>query len=168
MPKAIQGRISSMKRIFNLHSVAILAAICSLGLGQLKNPDHVMESDRQIQSSNTRPSYIPSEEKKILDLEITPIEVGKYGVQELSIIATKNGFFPSKIILRKNIPTNIHLAALTSQKLCFILKNRNRTVRRGISSREISTIKNLRFMDTGLVKFYCPIDNIEGEILVVD
>lgn len=96
---------------------------------------------------------------------VRPEEVYKYGIQEFSIIASDTGFFPTKVIVRKNIPVRLTLTSASSTSYCFMLDEFN--VRKGVPSQEVVEV---RFLPTkaSTYRFYCPKQEIEGTIVVRD
>jgi len=96
---------------------------------------------------------------------VTPEEVYKHGVQEVSIIATDTGFHPSKLYVRKNIPVHLFLTSASPSKLCFIMDDFQ--IRKGVS---IQQVEQVNFLPTkiGEYKFYCPVSEIRGSLIVRD
>jgi|GEM_PF-5138426 len=96
---------------------------------------------------------------------VTPEEVYKHGVQEVSVIASDTGFLPSKIYVRKNIPVHLFLTSASPAKLCFIMDDFQ--IRKGVS---IQQIDQVNFLPTkiGEYKFYCPVSEIKGSLIVRD
>ncbi len=96
---------------------------------------------------------------------VTPEEVYKHGVQEISVIASDTGFLPSKIYVRKNIPVHIFLTSASPAKLCFIMDDFQ--IRKGVS---IQQVDQVNFLPTkvGEYKFYCPVSEIKGSLIVRD
>ncbi len=96
---------------------------------------------------------------------VTPEEVFKHGVQEISVIATDTGFHPSKIYVRKNIPVHLFLTSASPAKLCFIMDDFQ--IRKGVS---IQQVDQVNFLPTriGEYKFYCPVSEIKGSLIVRD
>lgn len=96
---------------------------------------------------------------------VTPEEVYKHGVQEISVIATDTGFHPSKIYVRKNIPVHMFLTSASPAKLCFIMDDFQ--IRKGVS---IQQVDQVNFLPTkvGEYRFYCPVSDIKGSLIVRD
>lgn len=99
--------------------------------------------------------------------EVLPEQAERYGVQEFSIIATENGFFPNKIIVRRNIPVNLYLTSVNSQNSCFVMKSDELDFHRGIGAKKVEKI-SFRPERVGPVKFHCPVGNIQGILIVRD
>lgn len=101
----------------------------------------------------------------IRDPKVTPEEAYKNGVQEFAIIASDTGFFPSRIIVRRNIPVHISLTSASSGPLCFVIDEYS--IKKGVPPQKIEEV---RFMPTkaGPVKFYCPKQELQGTIVVRD
>ena len=96
---------------------------------------------------------------------VTPEEVYKHGVQEISVIATDTGFHPSKVYVRKNIPVHLFLTSASPSKLCFIMDDFQ--IRKGVS---IQQVDQVNFLPTkiGEYKFYCPVSELKGSLIVRD
>lgn len=99
--------------------------------------------------------------------EVIPSQAERYGVQEFSIIATENGFYPSKVIVRRNIPVNLYLTTVDAQSSCFVMKNDDFSFHRGIGAKKVERI-SFKPMQVGVLKFHCPVGNIEGVLIVRD
>jgi hypothetical protein len=96
---------------------------------------------------------------------VTPEEVYKHGVQEVSLIATDTGFHPSRIYVRRNIPVHLFLTSASPSKLCFVMDDFS--IRKGVS---IQQVDQVNFLPTkaGEYKFYCPVSEIGGSVVVRD
>lgn len=98
---------------------------------------------------------------------ISPQQAHKYGVQEFSIIATKRGYYPKSIIVRRNIPVNIYLTTTESRDLCFIMKGEDFSIHKGVGSKDIVKV-SFEPRRTGPYRFHCPINNLSGTMIVRD
>lgn len=96
---------------------------------------------------------------------VRPEEVYKHGVQEFALIANETGYHPSKIYVRRNIPVHLTLTSASSRRYCFVMDEFN--IRQGFGNQEVETV---RFLPTkpGQYKFYCPVDQLTGSIIVRD
>lgn len=96
---------------------------------------------------------------------VTPEEVYKHGVQEVAVIATDTGFQPARIYVRRNIPVHLFLTSASPSKLCFVMDEFQ--IRKGVS---IQQVDQVNFMPTkvGEYKFYCPVSEISGSVVVRD
>ncbi len=103
--------------------------------------------------------------QQIREEAVSPEEVYKHGVQEVSVIATDTGFHPQKIYVRKNIPVHLFLTSASPSKLCFIMDDFQ--IRKGVS---IQQVDQVNFLPTrvGEYKFYCPVSEIKGALIVRD
>ncbi len=103
--------------------------------------------------------------REVREDAVKPEEVYKHGVQEFSIIASDTGFFPTKVIVRKNIPVRLMLTSASTTAYCFMLDEFN--VRKGVPFQEVVEV---RFLPTkaSTYRFYCPKQEIEGTIVVRD
>lgn len=138
--------------IFILASVFLVgAAPRESGYSNIPKKKEALESNQEVTT--------------LREETVHPEEVYKYGVQEFSIIATDTGYYPSKVIVRKNIPVRLTLTSASNTSYCFMLDEFN--VRKGVPTQEVVEV---RFMPTkaSTYKFYCPKQEIEGQIVVRD
>jgi plastocyanin domain-containing protein len=105
------------------------------------------------------------EPAKVREDAVRPEEVYKYGVQEFALIASDTGYFPSRIIVRKNIPVKLYLTSSSARALCFVMDDFS--IRKGIAPQ---ALEEIRFLPTkaGQYKFYCPVQEIQGSLVVRD
>lgn len=103
--------------------------------------------------------------QSVREESVKPEEVYKHGVQEVSIIATDTGYLPSKVFVRRNIPVKLFLTSSSARKLCFMMDDFS--VRKGVSNQ---TVEQVSFLPTkpGQYRFYCPVQEIEGQVIVRD
>jgi heme/copper-type cytochrome/quinol oxidase subunit 2 len=106
-----------------------------------------------------------NEPRSIRDEAVRPEEVFKNGVQEVALVATDTGYLPSRIIVRRNIPVRLFLTSASAKHLCFVLDEFS--LRRGVPAQGVEEV---RFLPTaaGQYKFYCPVQEIEGALVVRD
>ena len=106
-----------------------------------------------------------AEASTVRDESVRPEEAFKYGVQEFAVIAGDTGYFPSRIIVRKNIPVKLFLTSSSSRPLCFVMDEFS--IRKGVATQ---AMEEIRFLPTkaGQYKFYCPVGEIQGSITVRD
>jgi plastocyanin domain-containing protein len=105
------------------------------------------------------------EVQPIREESVKPEEVFKHGVQEVGIIATDTGYLPAKIFVRRNIPVKLFVTSASARKLCFMMDDFN--LRKGISNQ---AVEQMSFLPTkaGQYRFYCPVQEIEGQVIVRD
>ncbi len=103
--------------------------------------------------------------QKVREETVTPEEIYKHGVQEISVIATDTGFHPARIYVRRNIPVHLFLTSASPAKLCFVMDDFS--IRKGVS---IQQVDQVNFLPTkvGEYKFYCPVSEINGSVVVRD
>lgn len=101
----------------------------------------------------------------IREESVKPEEVFKHGVQEISLILTDTGYLPAKVFVRRNIPVKLYLTSASARKLCFMMDEFS--IRKGVSNQ---AVEQVNFMPTkpGQYRFYCPVQEIEGQIIVRD
>lgn len=129
------------------------------------------------QSYSTVPRKTPTEaisqeqdgvEPKAKDITVKtvkPEEAFKFGVQEFALIASDTGYFPPRIIVRRNIPVSLFLTGSSSTNLCFVQDDFG--IRRSVGAK---AVEEVRFVPTkvGQYKFYCPVKEIQGTLIVRD
>lgn len=101
----------------------------------------------------------------VRDESVKPAEVFKHGVQEVSLIATDTGYLPSRVFVRRNIPVKLFLTSASPSKLCFMLDEFS--LRKGVTNQ---SVEQMSFLPTkaGQYRFYCPVQEIEGQLVVRD
>lgn len=140
------------KLIIFIFSIFLIAAAPNeSGYSNIPKKKEALESSQEV--------------RNVRDESVRPEEVYKYGVQEFSIIATETGYFPNKVIVRKNIPVRLTLTSASSTAYCFVLDEFS--VRKGVPNQEVVEV---RFLPTkaSTYRFYCPKKEIEGQIVVRD
>ncbi len=105
------------------------------------------------------------EGKSLKEEGVRPEEAFKYGVQEFSLIATDTGYLPAKVIARKNIPVRLFITSASARNLCFVLDEFS--VKKGVQAQKVEEVRLLPTA-VGQFKFYCPVQQIEGTLVVRD
>jgi plastocyanin domain-containing protein len=105
------------------------------------------------------------EVREIREESVRPEEVFKNGVQEFSLVATDTGFLPSKILVRKNIPVRLFLTSASPQTLCFVMDDFS--IKKNMVPQRVDEVRFLPDR-AGQYKFYCPIKEIQGTVVVRD
>jgi hypothetical protein len=165
-----------MKKKYLFLFVLIFLSHASLAhaIDSLEEPDFEEEPTPRISLSEVRrgpastvasPMAVKAPEKSDVDME--PTEASRFGVQEFSIIVTEKGFFPNKVIVRRNIPVNLYLTATDSRSLCFVMKKGEFNFHQGVGAKNVERI-SFRPTETGPFEFHCPINNIKGNLIVRD
>ncbi len=140
----------------------MLALICDFAVAATPSESGYQNVPQKSAQETAAPS---NKNPKIREKDVRPEEVYKYGVQEFSIIAGDTGFFPSRIIVRKNIPVKIYLTAASEKKLCFV--SDDFMIRVGLAP-QLKEEVNLLPTKEGQYRFYCPVGDISGSIVVRD
>lgn len=96
---------------------------------------------------------------------VKPDEVYKNGVQEFALIATDTGYLPSRLIVRRNIPVRLFLTSGSARTLCIVMDDFQ--LKKGLAPQ---AVEEVRFLPTkaGQYKFYCPVQEIQGSLVVRD
>lgn len=172
-------------------AVALPLAAVSLGFDTLEEPDYFLDSNGPTSNVQNLPYLERNVERGLasetrapaaantsaggdtqgLDPagagEVSPEQAEKYGVQEFGIIVTDKGYFPNKVIVRRNIPVNLYLTATDSQNLCFVMKKGEHNFHRGIGPKRVEKI-SFKPTEPGPIDFHCPIHHIKGSLIVRD
>ncbi len=103
--------------------------------------------------------------REIRDESVKPEEAFKHGTQEVAIVATDTGYLPSRIYVRRNIPVRLFLTSASATSLCFVMDDFS--IRKGVANQQVEEV---RFLPTkpGEYKFYCPVQQIAGTVVVRD
>jgi heme/copper-type cytochrome/quinol oxidase subunit 2 len=96
---------------------------------------------------------------------VKPAEVFKNGLQEVSLIINETGYLPARLIVRKNIPVRLYLTSASPSTLCFILDDFK--VQKGVATQTVEVI-DLMPTKAGEYRFYCPVKEIHGSLVVRD
>lgn len=89
--------------------------------------------------------------------------IARRGVQEVSVIAGDLGFFPRTIFVTRDVPVRLFVTGASRGTLCFMMDSFQ--VRREIRSSKIEEITFTPGMP-GRYRFYCPINGMEGSMIV--
>jgi len=84
-------------------------------------------------------------------------------VQEVSIIANDNGFFPSTIVVTQGIPVRLYVTGASTRSQCFMLDQFG--VRRQIRSNHIEEV-TFTPDQSGSFAFTCPMNGAKGAVVV--
>jgi len=141
-----------------LVTVTFLAALTAFAAAPTDSGYEDVPKKQKAVSSND--GYHP-----VRDSSVTPEEVFKHGVQEISVIATDTGYHPARIYVRRNIPVHLFLTSASPSKLCFVMDDFQ--IRKGVM---IQQVDQVNFLPTkvGEYKFYCPVSEISGSVVVRD
>lgn len=92
-----------------------------------------------------------------------PGSISRVGVQEVALIAGDLGFFPKTIFVTQDIPVRLFVTGASKKSLCF-MQDLFR-IRRQVRSQKIEEI-TFTPNAVGQFRFYCPINGMEGTLLV--
>jgi hypothetical protein len=91
--------------------------------------------------------------------------VSRTGVQEVAVIAGELGFFPRTIFVTKNIPVKLFVTGSSKRPLCLLLDLDGFQARKQVKSQAVEEL-DFTPSRSGQFRFYCPINGIEGTLLV--
>lgn len=89
----------------------------------------------------------------------------KNASQEVSVIATDLGFKPKTIFASRDVPLRLYITGASPNTLCFMLDQFR--IKRQVRSSKVEEIQ-LTPSAPGFYRFYCPINNLEGTLVVKD
>lgn len=89
----------------------------------------------------------------------------KKGVQEVALIAGDLGFFPKTVFVNRDIPVRMFVTGASRNTLCIMLDKFK--VHKQVNNGHIEEI-NLMPKIPGRYRFYCPINGMEGTMVVRD
>lgn len=95
--------------------------------------------------------------------ELQKLGVHRKGVQEVSIIAGDLGFFPKTLFVNRDIPVRLYVTGASKNTLCLMMDAF--TVRKQVKSQRIEEI-TFTPNEPGRYRFYCPINGMEGHLIV--
>lgn len=119
----------------------------------------IPEANRSIASELKTTQNIPKLEPDPGSLKT------RVGTQEVSLIVTDTGFFPSRIFVTQNVPVKLFLTAPANKTLCFMVDSFG--IRKGVIPGKVEEI-TFTASEPGNYRFYCPVTSIEGTITVRD
>lgn len=85
------------------------------------------------------------------------------GVQEVALIAGDLGFFPKTVFVTRDIPVKLFVTGASKKPLCLMMDFFQ--IRKQVHSQKIEEI-NFTPTLPGQFRFYCPVNGMEGTLLV--
>jgi hypothetical protein len=101
--------------------------------------------------------------RSIANTNPVPNSTGRTGIQEVSLIAGDLGFFPKTIFVTRDIPVRLYVTGASKKPLCIMMDSFQ--VRKQIRSQQIEEINFVPNLP-GKYRFYCPVNGMEGTLLV--
>jgi hypothetical protein len=151
--------------------------------GEIPHSGHGLRSGRSLAS--TEESELPSApegggrgglSRRIIPEQGVPLaganlaprplaSVSRTGVQEVAVIAGELGFFPRTLFVTKDIPVKLFVTGASKRPLCLLLDLDGFQARKQVKAQ---AVEELDFTPnrSGQFRFYCPINGIEGTLLV--
>lgn len=99
------------------------------------------------------------------NLNPKPSDSARSGVQEVALIASDLGFFPKTLFVTKDTPVKIFATGASTRSLCVMIDSFQ--VRKQVKSQKVVEI-SFTPTQVGQYRFHCPINGMEGTILVKD
>ncbi len=85
------------------------------------------------------------------------------GQQEVAIIASDTGFYPSTVYVAKEVPVRLFVTGASKHNLCMMMDAF--TIRRQLKSQAVEEI-SFTPASPGKYRFYCPVNGAEGTLVV--
>lgn len=110
----------------------------------------------------TRPEESEGETLAASPMEPRPAHAGAVG-QEISVIVSESGYYPSRIFVTQNVPVKLYLTTSSKATLCLMVDKWG--LKKGVAP---GRIEEVAFVpdQPGNYRFYCPVKSIEGTITV--
>jgi plastocyanin domain-containing protein len=122
------------------------------------------------QPANRRPAGMTSPdnvasatEVQVPSPEFEQIAIRKKGVQEIALIAGDLGFFPKTFFVTRDIPVRLFVTGASKSTLCIMMDSFS--VRKQVRSQKIEEITFTPGLP-GQYRFYCPVNGMEGTMIV--
>ncbi len=96
---------------------------------------------------------------------LEPLTKLRRGIQEISIIAGDLGFFPKVVFATRDVPVRFYVTGASKNTLCMMMDSFQ--VRRQVRSAKIEEI-TFTPGTAGKYRFYCPVNGMEGTLVVRD
>jgi plastocyanin len=121
-----------------------------------------MEQQAEVDASggNRKPAQLEAELASV-----KPSSTSRTGVQEVGLIAGDLGFFPKTVFVTRDIPVRLFVTGAAKKPLCFMMDTFQ--IKKQIRAQKIEEI-NFTPTQPGQYRFYCPINGMEGTLLVKD
>ena len=87
------------------------------------------------------------------------------GVQEIALIAGDLGYFPKTVFVTRDIPVRLYVTGASKSTLCIMMDTFQ--VRKQVRSNEIQEVE-FTPREPGKYRFYCPVNGMEGSLVVRD
>ena len=85
------------------------------------------------------------------------------GFQEIGLIAGDLGFFPQTVFVAPEVPVRLYVTGASKKPLCLMMDDFQ--IRKQVRAQKIEEI-TFTPMTPGQYRFYCPVNGIEGTLLV--
>ena len=123
-----------------------------------------------LQTENSQPRANPvisdsSMPQSSSNLNPKPSSRERTGTQELSVIVGDLGFFPKVLLVTRDIPVRLYITGISKKTLCIMMDAFQ--IRKQVRSQKIEEI-NFTPTQSGQFRFYCPVNGMEGSLLVKD
>lgn len=124
--------------------------------GMMLPAGHENELSHPTRHGSNRAVQVPT---PVTELEA----IRRQGVQEVSVIAGDLGYFPKTIFVTRDVPVRLFVTGSSKDTLCFMMDSFQ--VRKQVRTEKIEEI-TFTPKSPGTYRFYCPIKNMEGTLVV--
>jgi hypothetical protein len=116
--------------------------------------------------ASEKPAQTPVQAQAQAQAQTTAVPASalvRNGVQEIALIAGDLGFFPKTVFVTRDIPVRMFVTGASKKPLCIMMDSFQ--VRKQVRAQKIEEIN---FVPTtpGKYRFYCPVNGMEGTLLV--
>ena len=112
-------------------------------------------------SGVAEPAIVTSQ--SVASQDIPQSVVSRKGVQEVSVIASDLGYFPKTIFVSRDVPVRMYVTGASKNTLCIMMDSFQ--VRKQVKSQRIEEITFVPNVP-GKYRFYCPVNGMEGNLVV--
>lgn len=114
---------------------------------------------RAALSSSTMPKAL----SESIETTTTSLVASRKGVQEVAIIASDLGYFPKTVFVSRDVPVRLFVTGSSKNTLCIMMDSF--TIRKQVRSQKIEEITFTPNVP-GKYRFYCPVNGMEGTLVV--
>jgi plastocyanin len=140
-------------------------------VGASRSPAGLQFADgvSQAREGSTRPrsmlsvSSAPKALSEPIEATTSSLVASRKGVQEVAIIASDLGYFPKTVFVSRDVPVRMFVTSSSKNTLCIMMDSF--TIRKQVRSQKIEEITFTPNVP-GKYRFYCPVNGMEGTMVV--
>jgi len=143
--------------------VWIYFLFCTCGMGA-QDPGMNGEEEKDAEWKSYRFSPSPWKPASHASGEVL-VPLTSQTSQEVAVIVSDRGFFPKEIFATRDVSLRLFLTSSVQKSLCFVMDDFH--IYQQVSHQKVEEVV-LVPRASGVFRFYCPIDGIEGSLYVRD